>query len=97
MIEYAEKRDFLRMPIDCELSFSEVDGGKRHQGKVLNLSSKGILFTSSENIDIGSRLDIVLTPSNSITPPMQARVSVSRVVPGEELFEIACEIDDVKS
>jgi hypothetical protein len=97
MIEYAEKRDFLRMPIDCELSFSEVDGGKRHQGKVINLSTKGILFTSSEKFDIGTRLDIVLTPSNSITPPMQARVSVSRVVAGEVLFDIACEIEDAKS
>lgn len=97
MIEYAEKRDFLRMPIDCELSFSKADGGNRHQGKVINLSSKGILFTSSEKFDIGSRLDIVLTPSNSITPPMQARVTVTRIVAGEVLFEIAGEIEDVKS
>ena len=97
MIEYAEKRDFLRMPIDCELSFSKVDGGKRHQGNVINLSSRGILFTSSENFDIGTRLDIVLTPSNSITPPMQARVTVSRVVAREVLFDIACEIEKVKS
>ena len=97
MIEYAEKRDFLRMPIDCELSFSTLDGGKRLQGKVINLSSKGILFTSSESFDVGTRLNIVLTPSNSITPPMQARVTVSRVVAGEVLYDIACEIDDVKS
>jgi hypothetical protein len=97
MIEYAEKRDFLRMPIDCELSFSAVDGGKRLQGKVINLSSKGILFTSGESFDIGTRLDIVLTPSNSITPPMRARVTVSRVVAREVLFDIACEIDDVNS
>ena len=97
MIEYAEKRDFLRMPIDCELNFSEVDGGRRRQGKVINLSSKGILFTSRESFDIGTRLDIVLTPSNSITPPMHARVTVTRVVAGEVLFDIACEIDDVKS
>jgi hypothetical protein len=97
MIEYSEKRDFLRMPIDCELSFSEADSGKRHHGKVINLSSKGILFTSSKSFEIGTRLDIVLTPSNSITPPMQARVTVSRVVAGEVLYDIACEIEDVKS
>ena len=97
MIEYAEKRDFLRMPIDCELSFSEVDGDRRLQGNVINLSSKGILFTSSESFEIGTRLDIVLTPSNSITPPMQARVTVSRVVAREVLYDIACEIEEVKS
>ena len=97
MIEYAEKRDFLRMPIDCALSFSAADDSRRYQGKVLNLSSRGILFTSGRSFDIGSRLDIVLTPSNSITPPMQARVVVSRVDAREVLFDIACEIENIKS
>ncbi|MGD2170771.1 MAG: PilZ domain-containing protein [Gammaproteobacteria bacterium] len=97
MIEYAEKRDFLRMPIDCELNFSEVDSDRSYQGNVINLSSKGILFTSSQSFDTGTRLDIVLTPSNSITPPMRARVTVSRVVAREVLYDIACEIDEAKT
>ena len=96
MIDYAEKRDFLRMPIDCELSFSEANGSRQYTGNVINLSSKGILFTSNEKFDEGTRLEIVLTPSNSITPPMQASVVVSRVADNEVLFEIACEIEDIK-
>ncbi len=96
MIDYAEKRDFLRMPIDCELSFSETGSSKQYQGNVINLSSKGILFTSNEKFEPGTSLDIVLTPSNSITPPMEATVSVSRVVDNDVLFEIACEIDEIK-
>ena len=96
MIDYAEKRDFLRMPIDCELSFSESGSSKRYQGNVINLSSKGILFTSNEKFEPGTSLDIVLTPSNSITPPMEATVRVSRVVDNDVLFEIACEIDEIK-
>ncbi len=96
MIEYAEKRDFLRMPIDCELSFSEIGGSKQHQGNVINLSSKGILFTSNEKFEPGANLEIVLTPSNSITPPMEATVIVSRVVDNDVMFEIACEIEEIK-
>ena len=96
MIEYAEKRDFLRMPIDCELSFSETGSSKQYQGNVINLSSKGILFTSNEKFEPGTSLEIVLTPSNSITPPMEATVRVSRVVDNDVLFEIACEIDEIK-
>lgn len=97
MIDYAEKRDFLRMPIDCELSFSESGSSKQHQGNVINLSSKGILFTSSNEFEAGRKLDITLTPSNSITPPMEATVVVMRVVNNDVLFEIACEIEDIKN
>ncbi len=96
MIDYAEKRDFLRMPIDCELTFSEAGSSKQFQGNVINLSSKGILFTSNQKFETGTSLDIVLTPSNSITPPMEATVSVSRVVDNDVMVEIACEIEEIK-
>ena len=96
MIDYAEKRDFLRMPIDCELSFSESGGGKQYIGNVINLSSKGILFTSNTEFKPGARLDITLTPSNSITPPMEATVVVMRVLDNEAKFEIACEIEEIR-
>ena len=96
MIEYAEKRDFLRMPIDCELRFGKAGSEAGLQGKVINLSSKGILFTSSELFGQGESLDIVLTPTGSETPPMHARVVVSRVTNNNALFEIACEIQDIR-
>lgn len=96
MIDYAEKRDFLRMPIDCELSFSRRGEARRHPGKVINLSSKGILFTSDERFAPGDELDILLTPGNSLTPPMEASVVVSRVVDNDAGFEVACEIEKIK-
>ena len=95
MVRYAEKRDFLRMPIDCELSFTVAGSDERLQGNVINLSSKGILFTSSQGFDPGARLDILLTPSNAQTPPMEARVVVSRVTDNDAVFEIACEIEEI--
>jgi hypothetical protein len=97
MIDYAEKRDFLRMPIDCELSFSVEGSTKQYQGNVINLSSKGILFTSNEKFESGTTLQIVLTPSNSTTSPMEAEVVVARVSSNEVLFEIACEIREIKA
>jgi hypothetical protein len=97
MIDYAEKRDFLRMPIDCELSFSRVGSSKQYQGSVINLSSKGILFTSTEKFDHGAVLEITLTSSNSATPPMQAEAVVTRVDDNDVLFEIACAIQEIKS
>jgi hypothetical protein len=97
MIDYAEKRDFLRMPIDCELSFSKADSSRQYQGSVINLSSKGILFTSTEKFDEGTALDITLTPSNSTTPPIEASGIVTRVSDNDVLFEIACTIGEIKN
>ena len=92
MINHAEKRDFLRMLIDCDLSFSIADNSEKHWGNVINLNSKGILFTSKQEFDPGTILNIVVTPSNAETPPMHARAVVSRVSNNDMLFEIACKI-----
>lgn len=97
MIEYAEKRDFLRMPIDCALSFSQSGSDRQLSGKVINLSSRGILFASRVNFAVGTHLDIVLTPSNSETPPMEAHVVVARATAGEVYYDIACKIVEIRS
>ena len=94
MIEFAEKRDFLRMPIDCELNFSLRGQEGLQEGNVINLSSKGILFTSSMVFVEGAVLEIILTPGNSETPPMQASAVVTRVSDNDINFEIACEIKE---
>lgn len=96
MIDYAEKRNFLRMPIDCEMTFSKTGSSRQYSGSVINLSSKGILFTSNQGFDEGTVLNITLTSSNSDTPPMEATAVVTRVTDNEVLFEIACEIKLVK-
>ena len=96
MIDYAEKRDFLRMAIDCELSFSAAGSTKRYTGSVINLSTKGILFTSSEKFDDGTVLKLTLTPSHSDTLPMEATAVVTRVINNDVLYEVACEIKLVK-
>ena len=84
------------MAIDCALTFSKKDEQQFIIGHVVNLSSKGILFTSTDKINEGMLLDIVLTPSNSITPPMEASVIVARVTDNNAVFEIACEINEIK-
>ena len=95
MVDHSEKRDFMRMPIDCMLSFKQQGKQENYSGNVVNLSSKGILFTSENEFQTGENLEIVLTPSNSLTPPMEATATVSRVTNTGEVFEIACEIVDI--
>ena len=96
MVDFAEKRDFKRMAIDCVLSFSKKGGAITLKGNVINLSSKGILFTSSQPFDEGTKLEIVLTPSNSLTKPMEASATVSRITDRESVYELACEILSIR-
>ena len=90
MNKFPEKRDFLRMPIDCNLSFSVVGDDREFQGKVINLSSTGILFTSKQKLEVDSLLTLVLTASQTNTPPMHATVKVTRIISNRVQYEIAC-------
>ena len=80
------------MALDCEFSFFKPGNSQHYIGHVINLSSKGVLFTSSEFFDVNTVLEIVVSPSNSLTPPMEASVLVKRVTDNHSIFEIACEI-----
>jgi hypothetical protein len=97
MIAYAEKRDFLRMPIDCSFSFSTEDDSREFKGKVINLSNKGILFTSNLYFTAGTLLNIVLTPSHSKTSPIHATASVVRARNNEMVFEVACRFTSISA
>jgi len=95
MINNAERRDFLRMPIDCNFSFKTADNSRNFVGNVINLSKRGILFTSRENFEAGTLLNIVLTPSHTDTTPIRATVMVARVDGNDTLFEVACKIRSI--
>jgi hypothetical protein len=92
MIKDYEKRNFLRMPIDCHLRYSVVGDDRDFEGKVINLSDKGILFTSRQKIEVGSLLTLVLTASQAKARPMHATVKVTRVISNRVQYEVACTI-----
>jgi hypothetical protein len=89
-VNYDEKRDFLRMPIDCSLTFSAVGDEREFKGKVINMSQNGILFTSRQRLEVGTLLSLVLTEAGADTPPMHATVKVERVINNRVQYEVAC-------
>jgi len=44
MIDYVEKRDFLRMPIDCTMRFCVVGDDRDFQGKMINLLTRQLIW-----------------------------------------------------
>jgi hypothetical protein len=95
MNDFAEKRDFQRMALDCEFVFFKPGSNQQYSGQVINLTSKGVLFNSSESIDVNTVVEILVTPSNSLTQPMKASVLANRVTDYESIFEIAGEILEI--
>ena len=96
MREFAEKRDFIRMPIDCPAQVRVAGSDATSSAIVKNLSGKGMLMLFEKNVDPGTRLTVEITPVRSITPALYAEISVLRSVPADDgNFNIACAIDRI--
>jgi hypothetical protein len=97
MFNQTEKREYLRMDLDCNLEYRVKDSDVMQQGLVVNLSAKGILFTVQNSIDEGELVHIKLSPVNNITPPMLAETRVIRCIrKSEDEFRIAAEITSIE-
>ena len=90
--EHSEKRDYIRMEVDCDVVYRTEDGSAEKQGRGKNLSATGVLFESEENYPAGTRLVLKVMPRNTITPPLEMTVEVVRVdEAGPGGFLVACQ------
>lgn len=78
---YDEKRDFIRMTVDCDLTLRDEQGGRQYQGRCLNLSSTGAMVLFDEAPAIGQRLALHIEPRLALVPALDALVEVVRVLP----------------
>ncbi len=99
--DFSEKRDFHRMSLDSALDYQLEGSAEQRQGRVRNLSARGMLFVAGESLSPGQKLKVVLTPPNPITPPMSANARVLRcdeveAENGEQRsWLVACEIEQI--
>lgn len=97
MIDYDEKRNFMRMTMNCDLSFKPADSDQQHQGRCTSLSHTGISFIADHSLEVGNSLQISVTPENAITPPMTAFIEIVRCSKRQEGdYEIAGSIKSIK-
>jgi len=101
--EYDEKRDFIRIDIDCKIRYKKLDSEgvaeDEFVGQVANLSGRGMMFISDSELEKNSMLEINIDPSNVLTPSLHANVKVVRVVKqrhadGYEIGAVIKEIHD---
>lgn len=96
--EYDEKRDFIRIDINCGIEFKKLEPEDKVQtGKILNLSGRGMMFVSDNEIEKNCLLEVNIKPANALTPPLHANVKVVRVIKQrhKEGFEIGAVIKDI--
>jgi len=77
--DYQEKRDFIRMGLDCPMTFSVAGQGQSYQGMARDLSSSGLLMVTDQGFPVGTELEIRVVPGKAVVPPLNALVEVARV------------------
>ncbi len=79
-----EKRNFMRMSIESEVSFSRPGSVQVHSGKSVDLSASGMRFVTQMPVSVGETLAVHVTPRVSITPPLEVIMAVIRVVESDD-------------
>lgn len=97
MLEYDEKRNFIRMEADCRVAYRPAGGDTFSEGRCVNISGSGVLFSAAEPFEVGQALEIMVTPENKITPPLRAYIEVLRCEPSERGYDIGGVIKVIKS
>ncbi len=97
MLDYDEKRDYIRMEVDCDITYKLADSEEVNIGRCTSLSGAGVSFIADSPYDTGMAMEINLVPKNSVTPSMTAFIEVVRSIPQDDgLYEIAASIKSLK-
>lgn len=97
MLTHDERRDFIRMDVNCEITYKLADSNQTNTGICLTLSGAGVSFTADQAYEPGLAMEIKVTPKANITPPMAAFIEVVRCTKRTDSeYEIAAVIKSIK-
>lgn len=76
-----EKRDFIRMQLDCQALCTDLRTGEQFTGQIRDLSGKGLCVELNRGLSPGTLLEVRIEPEKAVVPPLHAVVEVVRVEP----------------
>ena len=95
-MEHSEKRDFIRMTANSEITYQEIGETQTRQGHCINLSAAGILFETDHPVEPGSLVQINITPQLAVVKPLDATIKVLRASKNTNgKFAIAGQIKEI--
>ena len=97
MLTHDEKRDYIRMEVDCDITYKLANSNDIKTGRCTTLSGAGVSFMADQSFDAGLAMEVSIIPKTAITPPMTAFIEVVRSVKREDnQYEIAAVIKSIK-
>jgi hypothetical protein len=97
MLNYDEKRDYIRMDVDCDITYKLANSDEVKVGRCTTLSGAGVSFIAEQSFETGLAMEISIMPKNAITPPMTAFIEVVRnEKQSDGSYEIAAVIKSIK-
>jgi len=95
--DYSEKRDFIRMGVECPATF-EIEGESgSYSGNARDLSASGLKIVSEKAVAVGTTLNIQILPEQAIIAPLHAVVEVVWINgPVANQFELGVSIKEMK-
>ncbi len=90
--KYEEKRDFPRMNIEADLTYSRSQDKGLYEALSKNLSHSGILFETEQTLSPGESVVLTMDSRNNKFIPLKAKAEVIRVNPISNKFLVACRI-----
>ncbi len=97
MLTNDEKRDYIRMDVDCDINYKLVNASEYKTGRCITLSGAGVSFMADQAFEPGLAMEIRIVPTHAITPPMTAFIEVVRSNKRDhDQYEIAASIKSIK-
>jgi PilZ domain len=97
MLEYDEKRNYIRMEIDCDVTYKLADSDEVYDGRCSSISGAGVSFIADRAFDVGKAMEISVIPNNTVTPSMTAFIEIIRSTQQDSgSYEIAATIKSIK-
>ena len=97
MLEYDEKRNYIRMEIDCDVTYRLAGSDELHYGRCSSISGAGVSFIADQFFDPGKAMEINVIPKNTVTPSMTAFIEVIRSTELDDgHYEVAATIKSIK-
>ncbi|MDD2759330.1 MAG: PilZ domain-containing protein [Methylomonas sp.] len=97
MLTHDERRDYIRMDVNCDITYKLADSTDLKTGVCTTLSGAGISFIADQAFEPGLAMEVSIIPKTSITPPMTAYIEVVRCTARDaQDYEIAATIKSIK-
>jgi hypothetical protein len=94
--DYDEKRNFIRMFINADVTMTDPDTGTIYNGESKDLSGDGVSVKTNHEFQLNQKLEVHILTKQGTLSPLTAELQVNRVIKLDDgMFEVAGTIDQV--